>query len=167
MNIAAVAFIDPFDLAASLRRRLGLFQGEGLRKMLPLRGPKRGADPDDDTLFVWSKERERWGELSAMLGHLAHTQDILWGRIELEMLMPGGIVPWARDQTPYGQRFTRAHVALRTNPSAMNFVGGTAVNMAAGVVNLIDRTLPCSAINLGETSRVHLIVDFRKKETVE
>lgn len=168
MNVMPIAFVDTFDLAASLRQRLGSFHGPGDRKVLPLRGPKKDADPEDDLAYVWSKERQRWGELSAMLGHLSRLGgEVEWGRIELEMLMPGGIIPWGRDQSAYAHRFTRAHLALRTNPHAITFIGGLAVNMALGIVNVIDRSLPASAINLGETMRVHLIADFRKKEPPE
>lgn len=164
MTFAALAWVDTFELAASLRGpRVGLFPKSGECRILPLRGPKRDADPEDDATFV--RFFTKWPELTNLLDELRRIAGggVEYGRIYLEMLMPTGIIPWEHDTSGYAQRFQRVHVAVRTNPNAYVFIAGAAVNMQPGIVNLVDRRYPISAINMGTSWRCHLIVDFRKK----
>jgi hypothetical protein len=167
MSVTTLAWVDVFELTASLRTRAGLFSKEGDCRVLPIRGPRADADPEDDAAFVRFKVSTKWPELTNVLDQLrrlAGSPDFEFGRIYLEMLMPNGVIQWERETGDYAQRFQRVHLALRTNPGAFTFIGGASVNMQPGLVNLVDRRLPMSAINLGNAYRCHLICDFRKRE---
>jgi hypothetical protein len=168
MNFAFLAFVDVFDFAASLRPRLGLLKGG----RLVIRGPRKdAADPDDDLAFVMAKEAARWPELKTTLSHVERLGDkaggVDFGRIHLEMLMPGQTLPWSHETTPYAEMFQRAHLALRTNPGAALFSGNEAWHVPTGHVVAINRRAPCSAINMGEHSRIHLIIDFKIRPAKE
>jgi hypothetical protein len=170
MTFNALAWIDVYELAASLRTRINLFSKAGDLRTLPVRGPRPDGDPEDDAAFVRFKASTRWPELTNVLDQLkrlAGDAAVEWGQIYLELLMPNGIAPWEQAGPGYAQRFQRVHVALRTNPAAYTFIGGASVNMQPGLVNLIDRRVPCSAINLGTSWRCHLVADFRIKETTD
>lgn len=170
MSFAAIAWVDVFELACSLRARAGLLAKPGEWRIVNLRGPKAEADPEDDAAFVRFKAATQWPELSNVLSQLQRLGvertggPVEFGRQYLEMLAPGAVVPWERAEGGYAERFSRVHLALRTNPAATTFIGGAAANMQPGVVNLIDRRVPYSAINLGTSWRCHLVVDFRQKE---
>ena len=170
MSIVALTWIDVYELACSLRSRSGLFAKPGECRVVALRGPRAEADPEDDAAFVRFKTSAKWPELTNTLGQLQRfgaerlKGPVEFGLIYLEMLMPGGIIPWEKAAGVYVERFSRVHVALRTNPAATTFSGGVAVNMQAGNVNLIDRRAPYSAINLGASYRAHLVCDFRKRD---
>ncbi len=162
MTFAALAWVDVFDLAASLRLRVGHFPKTGDRRVLMLRGPKKDAeDPDDTATYV--RFFAKWPEIKNLTDEVrrASGAPLEFGRIFLEMLMPGGIISWKRDDSEYAQRFQRVHIALRTNPHAFVFIGGAVVNMQPGLINLVEPRLPMSALNLGTTWRCHLVCDFR------
>ena len=165
-----VAWVDPFELAASLRgTRMALFKGDDRRRLLHIRGPRpNAADADDDLAFVWAKEYARWAELKIVLGHIerfgAKAGGIEFGRIGFEMLMPGRVLPWQRDEGAYAERFMRAHLPLRTNPSAMIAAGTEMMHLLPGALTVVAHRNYYSAVNHGEQPRVHLIVDFKRRE---
>jgi hypothetical protein len=169
-----IAYLDTFELASSLRTRMGQFPNpDASRRVLPLRGPRKDADPDDDAAFVLAREAQRWPELKAMLEQireavaqvyerLGKPGEVEFGRIALEMLMSGANVPWRKDDGAYAQRFERAHLALRSNPGARLFAAHEMLWLLPGDLTAVAHRVPHSAINLGEWPRVHLVVDFRR-----
>lgn len=168
MTITPAGFIDPYELAATLRQRAELFPRTGDIRVLPIRGPGRNGDPDDDAAFVWTRGREKWPALTAVLNQFERSAsvsgEIEWGRIYFEQLMSGAIIPWTKDDTAYASRFFRTHLALRSNPLTRVYCGVASMLMIVGDVNVLGQRLPTSAINLGETPRVHLVIDFRRKD---
>ena len=98
MSLVPLGWLDVYELACSLRPRVGLFPKSGPVRTLQIRGPKGDADPEDDAAFVWTRgARERWPELNNTLSETERlVPDIEWGRIVLELLMPNGIVRWRR-----------------------------------------------------------------------
>lgn len=151
-NFAIVAWIDPFDLAGSLRTRWGLFQGEAL----PIRMRREDG-------FVAAKETAKWPELSGVLSRIRRVGDmagngIEFGEIRMEMLSPGEVQDWrAAGQSEYA----RAELAIRTNPGCMDFSGIESLHLHVGTLAIINRAVPCSSINLGEVERIHLAVEFK------
>ena len=175
MSLVPLGWLDVYELACSLRSRIGLFPKSGAVRTLQIRGPKGDADPEDDAAFVWTRgARDRWPELSNILAETERlVPDIEWGRIVLELLMPNGIVPLASDISDYALRYVRAHLPIRTNPLALTICGGACLHLAQGAISLLATKraplppLPVGAMNLGEKFRVHLIADFRKKDPPE
>lgn len=177
MNFVFVAFIDTFELAASLRTRLGLFPEGGERRVLLLRGPRKDAlDPDDDIGFVPARVVARWPEMGNMIERVRRVGSAVmeragsspatleFGRIYLELLMPGAQLAWPAETSAYAERFSRAHLPLRTNPGCLVVAGVEAWQPLPGNLTAVARRVPLYAINCGEQPRVHLIVDFRKKD---
>ena len=164
-NIVALAFIDPHELIASLPRRVGLFKNG----LLPIRGPRAGADdPDDDAAFRQLAKIDGWPELKSAIAKLKRIGDqtggIEFGRIYLEILPPGAARPWEPPRSGYYERFNRLTVALRTNPGVAHFSGTESAHLAHGVVTWINQRTWTSDINIGETQAVVLVVDSRRKE---
>ena len=173
-NFVPVAFLDTFDLAASLRQRIGLFKAReagGLR-ILPLRGFRKDTEPADEH-FVHYAVTTKWVELANVRSRLKRIGDqamgdIEFGRIWLEMLDSGARLPWDDGENgPYAERWTVLHLPLRTNPAAMMYAGTEVASPGHGWATLVNVRLPHSAINLGEHSRIHLVAEFRKKEATD
>jgi hypothetical protein len=172
MSLVPLGWLDVYELACSMRSRIGLFPKTGAVRALQIRGAKGDADPEDDAAFIWTKgARDRWPELNNTLAETERlVPDIEWGRIVLELLMPNGIVALASDASDYAERYVRAHLPIRTNPAALLICGGTCAHLAQGAVSALATKrpplppLPVGAMNLGEKPRIHLVCDFRKKE---
>lgn len=167
-NFAPVAFLDTWELAASLRTRMGLFD-KGEPRILPIRGPRATADdPDDDTGFVFYKAASQWAELKSMLARISRLGDgfggIEFGRIFLELLPPGDCLPWTLEDSAYNVRFMRAELPLRTNPAAIVYSGPESAHLAPGWLTIINHRARHSAANHGEHPRIHLCLDHRRKE---
>lgn len=171
-NLATLGFVDTFALTGSLRSRLGLFPKEGPARVVTVRGPRRGSELEDED-FVNHRETI-WPDLNNLIVRARHAAEarigpLDLGLVSLEMLDPGGIIPWQNDapSLPYAERWTRTHLALRTNPLTRFYCGPETMHMEIGFINSINMLAPTSAANFGEHPRIHLIVDFRRKETPE
>ena len=165
MNFAPLAFVDPFELAASLPKRMGLFR-DGV---IAIRGPRAGADdPDDDVTYRQLLDVGKWAELKSMLAKIKRVGEgaggIEFGRIYLQLLPPGHPVEWQPPLSGYFERFNRLCMALRTNPTTMHYSGTEHAHLAHGIVTWINMRTWTSAINLGETAAVFLVVDTRRRE---
>ncbi len=169
-NFAAVAFLDPFELAASLRTRWGRFHGDpgGLRTMSIRGAPAGAADPDDDATFGFYRQAGvrsgKWPEMAALLDRLERLGGQDYGRIWLEMYPPG-YRGWRDPEPPaYAERFSRAVMALRWNPEAALFSGRESQVLVPGFLTLVNHRTICGAMNLGEWETVALVIDGRKGE---
>lgn len=170
-NFTPIAFIDTFELAASLVPRMGMFKrGGGPFGVLPVKWAK---DPEADAFtFVQAAELNKWPELRNTLSRIVRLGRSILGELELgeisfTLLDPGVGVPWYSDSNAYRRAFLTLHLALRTNPDAMMISGTQMAHLLPGALTLVNHRVPCSAINLGEHARIHLTIDFRKKEKTE
>lgn len=165
--IAPLGFVEVYDLAASLRARVGQFR-PGAPRLLPVRGPRKDGDPGDVETFVWWGVA-KWPELRSVLARIKEwgkqAGGIELGRIEFEMLDPGMMLPWSRDESEYRKRFLRAALPIRTNPGAVMVCYNELASPAAGFLTLYSPAAMHTAANHGEYARVHLNLDFRKVET--
>lgn len=171
MTFAPIAFLDPYELAGSLRQKMGLFRegGEDGSRTLPVRGPRATADdPDDDLAFVLYGPAAKLPELKNMLTRIKRLGDtpggIEFGRIWLELLPSGTVTPWVLDDNAYNARFQRAVMAIRTNPAVIHYSGPASLNLAPGFLNIVNHRQRCAAANHGEWPAIHLWVDFRGKD---
>lgn len=167
-NFAVLGFVDSFALAGSLRSRMGMFP-TGTPRVLPIRGQRNGTEMADED-FV--DRAETWPELRNMVKLLTRQATRLVGAVDLgcismEMLDPGAATAWASESGAYAERWTRAHLALRTNPGAWFYCGGEAAHMQVGFINAVNMLALASQVNFGEFPRVHLVIDFRKKDAAE
>lgn len=172
-NFVPLLFVDHIDLAGSLRRYEGLYD-HGTPRILPIRFPRKGTEPEDEDFVSGPRDSAiaKWVELKNFLGRLKREAEKLTGPIDLglvflDMLDPGATLPWTTESGVYIERFTRVHLALRTNPATLMVSGCETASPALGWVTAVNVRVPCTAINLGQHPRVHLVVDFKKKEAID
>ena len=168
-NFAAVAHLDTFELAGSLRTRLGLFKPAGLITTgwwrLQVRGSKTGAEGE----FVRYKPVSNWAELTNLRNDIQRRAETLmppgieFGRIFFEMLDPGAVVAERGEVEPYFLEWTRTILPLRTNPGLTLLYGNETASPGAGWLTAVNPRLPHAAINMGDASAVWLVLDFRRK----
>ena len=164
MAVQLMVWVDPHDLIASLRPRLPLFHGTGVR-YLPLRGPPKGGDAEDETNFVDRKGglAGRWPELHSVVQEILHARPgLALGRIYLELLDPAETIPLRRDTRPYALRHGRLLVGLRCNPAAYLWCPPDTWLIQPGQVVLTQPALWHAAVNLGRTPRITLVIDLRQ-----
>lgn len=157
INFRYVGFVDTFSLVASLRAKLNLFTGEADLKTLLLR------DVSEDGVAKAHPLWRKWPELTnriKQVQRIDQMREFELGRVALELLRPGGVRAWNRETVDW----LRFHVALVTNPLAYFYSGIESINMPIGFVNWVNMGALTSQVNFGETQRIHLVVDFRKKE---
>jgi aspartyl/asparaginyl beta-hydroxylase len=169
-HITPIAFIDTFDLVASLPAYMGAFRSAGDPgvRWMRLRDHKTVAEGEGENIFTWYQPYGRWIEMKNMLGQLKRIGDerlgeIEWGRVYLEMLDPVATLPWRAQTEPYYQRFMRAHLPLRTNPAARIMAETESANLLPGLLTIVNVAVVGSATNFAEWPRVHLVCDFRRK----
>ena len=179
MNFATLVFYDTFEVVASLPPRMGLFRQDAAaegRRLLTLRMPRAGEDENAESVaWGWNVQTspKKWPQIHNLLGRMLRDAkarvagDVELGSIYLEMLDPGAALPWQTLTGAYIERFSRFHMALRTNPAAMMFSGNETFSPALGWLTAVNARVRCSASNDGAWSRIHLVVDVRKKEPVE
>lgn len=164
MPLSVLAYVDPFELQCSLVSRLNHFQQSevpGLRRF-ELRYQ------DQEGTWRAHGETRKWPQLRNTLMRIMRTarealradKKLENGRIVLEMLDPGNALPWIVDQSDYRREHIRLAYTLRSNPAAMLFVGIEACAPTPGRVEILPN-LPMTAINLGETALIALVIDVR------
>lgn len=131
--------------------------------------PRRGTEEIDEN-FARNAETAKWVQLKNAVARLKRAGEAIFGPIDLghvylAMLDPGSRLPWTDGMAgAYAERHTRLVLALRSNPAALTISGSEAFSLAPGWLTVVNARVPQAAINLGEWPRVHLVVDFRKKE---
>lgn len=165
-NFLPLSFLDPFELIASLPKRMGLFQA-GEPRMLPIRTSKATSDPGDAAAYR-TGDLAKWPEMKAILGQIERAGEqqggVEFGHIRMDLLTAGKCLPWELSDTPYLARFNRLVMALRTNPGVMHYSGVEAMHLVPGWVVWVNQRTWRSTVNMGETSAIHLIIDTRRKE---
>ena len=160
-NFAAVAFLDTYDLVASLPGRIGEFKA-GNPRILTL----RGAVKDKEGEYGYTALANRWPEVKNILGRIEmgtpQSGPLDLGRAYLEMLDPGSDTRWQS----VGGIFATLHLPLRTNPDAIMYSGRENQHLLPGMLTIVDTRL-WSAVNRGEWPRVHLVVDVKRTQDPE
>jgi hypothetical protein len=169
-HFTTLGFIDPFDLLCSMKGRLGEFQGAGLR-ILHLRAARKSA-PEE---FLDTREATRWPEYRAILERVAAEArskfgaEIEFARCWLEMLDAGTGVRPRVDRSAYALGHMRLVYGLRCNPSSYLWCPPEQRVLNAGEILLTAPALWHGAVNMGEFSRIHLVMDIAiaQKETFD
>jgi hypothetical protein len=170
-NFVSIRWFDCYELACSLRSRMGLFQkaAEGEPRILPIRGPRKGTGEDDDDFVFYAAAvgKGKWPELTGMLNRIKRQGEAIggveFGNVFIELLSGGSALPWRAERGEYFTRYERSHMALRTNPAALMYSGLETLHMAEGWLNAVNVCALHSAVNLADTPRIHLVLDTRAK----
>ena len=146
------AWLDPYELACSLRERMGSF-GES----------KRGRR-------VWSPDAdERWPELNNLLGRierLAMFQPLNEAaRLYLEMLDPGAIMGWRTRDDAIARETMRLYLPLIGSPAIFWYGPGQVIQPVLGQLVGCNTRIPHSAANFGDCPRVAMVIDARPRRT--
>ena len=161
-NFTLVGWVDPYDVIASLRPRIQLFAGTGLRRLV-LRGPPKGGDGEDEASFI--DRKLRWPELSLLIRKIVDARPgLVPGHIYLELLDPGATQPLRRDTRPYALRHHRLLVGLRCNPAAYLWCPPDVWLMQPGQCVATPPGAWQAAINMGETPRITLVIDLKQEQ---
>lgn len=92
--------------------------------------------------------------VSNLIGHVDEKQSIL------ARLMPAGLIKPHKDKGPITARTHRVHVPIITNDKCTFTVGDMTMNLKPGEIWIIDNTDKLHSVqNLGQSPRIHLIVD--------
>lgn len=81
-------------------------------------------------------------------------------RIRLARLKAHGEIPVHIDGAAYFEKQHRLHIPLTTNPDVVFEVGGCRKHMAVGEVWEINNIIHHGVHNLGDSDRIHLVVDY-------
>jgi hypothetical protein len=81
-------------------------------------------------------------------------------RIRLAKLKSGGVIPVHIDGAAYFALQHRLHIPLTTNPDVVFDVGGSRRHMAVGEIWEINNLIHHGVHNLGDSDRIHLVVDY-------
>jgi hypothetical protein len=167
---AAVAHLDTFELAGSIRQRWGFFKptgNPGLR-IMRVRGVKTGTEEGPEE-FVRYKATSGWVELDNLRGEIERRAEaymppgVDFGEISLEMLDAGATLNWTTETEPYFARWSRAIMPLRTGPGVLFVCGVETASLGVGWLTIVSPRLPHCAINMGDSPCVWLSIDFKKK----
>lgn len=179
-NLRPVTFIDTWALTSFLFRNKDLFEKDTARQSMEgsahhdtrnilLRGP---ANPTVDNWFDDVPQHnypvmDKWSSLKAVLGKIQRAVDAdVLGKALIVSLKPGGVVDWHTDDGEYFDKYLRFHLALVTNPFSLLYSGGEQRWVMQGELCWLNNRAKHSAVNMGSTPRIHLIVDVKKKDAV-
>ena len=168
MNFVGIAHQDSFDLAASLRQKMGLFkEAPGGARVCEVRRPREDGKFGVPAYAAAGK----WPELQNMLQRLKRIGDvgggIEFGRIDLRLLPAGACMDWIIERDEAAQQYEHAIMMLRTSPAATWFAGPEVFMPAIGLLTVVSRRVPRSAINMGDASAIWLALDFCKKDRAD
>jgi len=132
-------------------------------RSLTLRGLPTGSTYEDvfesSEVVTYEGCTEEWAELLSEALYAVGGAEL--GRAMLVFLKPGGEIHPHSDEGSYCQERTRYHIPIMTNQDCTNTFGGTTEHLERGIMYQVDNDRVHSAINNGDTPRVHLIFDIK------
>lgn len=167
--------MDIEPLTSTLAYRESLFDEIRLRQNTP-----GSAHHDTRTIYLrgpvamepgfWTKDivhcdypaLKEWPEAREALEVIAARVKSQISKAMIVSLKPGGFVDWHIDQGEYADTHCRGHLPLATNDHAYVYAGDESGTLAPSFFFKFNNRVLHSAINLGDTPRIHLIVDWRK-----
>ena len=145
-NFVPLAELDVWPLSASLRNRMNLFSEEGALTIVG----------DDAT------DLEKWPNLRNVLSRIGRIdQDFEIARGMLDLLHPGAARDW--DRPTFQAGLSTLHLPIVSNMGCMNYAGTESLRLIPGVLYLTNNAVMCSEVNFGQTPRIHLVLEVRKR----
>lgn len=167
MSLHALRFVDASRMTAMYVVKFAERANAGL---LPLRDVKDGETEASDLpiLKEWKSARALLTQIrNEAAGYFdGHVPTL--GKAWLEILPPMAGTPWSLEAGDYADTHVRTRTCLIPSPAALSFAGPATPpqNLLVGVVHIVDHRQLCSEVNLGEHTRVHLVVDVRVPDAV-
>lgn len=155
--IRPLAWLDIWQLAVWTYGHQNMLKDDadrpGLRRLTIVEGKRRHPGYDKMTTLRNLVTRAR---RVAEVGNLELTG------AALEQLDPGAHVPWSM-----GEDRIAVHVGVVCNPHSALYCGSEMLIVLPGQVAALNERFLWSAVNAGETVRIHLILYFRQREIEE
>ena len=154
-----LGWIDTWALACAIRRQQKDLTGEGVRTLDVLTADKARWQP---ALNVVARVRRRLREVQKIMPALNAFEIAV---AEIEQFDPHEIAPW--DGGLVGE--ISLHVGIVTNPFSRLYCGTEVWSVGVGDVVAIDAAPAVlrSAVNHGDTARIHLVIRLRKREEAD
>jgi hypothetical protein len=155
--------IPVWDLQASLHRRerrAELVGEDGVKTLVVRDGAWRHPGLTANGTVKWPSLRNVISRANRMVDQVVPQYEI--ARAEFEELEPRARIPWAD-----GQPGIAVHIGVVTNPAALLYSGNQAFGVSEGQIVAMEMEAVTSAVNHGETPRIHLILMLRKRMAEE
>ncbi len=137
---------------------------DGEWSVLPLRGPKGANHP---VTMIYSDPSCKEFEDTPFIQHTPYIHSSLQQfncpitAVRLMKLSPGSVIKEHSDHDlEIEQGAARLHIPIETNPHIEFRLNGTMVHMQEGECWYLKLSEPHSVKNLGDTDRIHLVVDI-------
>ena len=158
--ITPLGFIDTSTFTAMFTVKYKERMKDGL---LWLRGsPDTLADIEDAVVL------KEWKSARAILQRIrnkaSETSPAELGRAWIETLDPHSGTPWSMSPDEHTARYAQLRICLLGAPGCWSFSGTQNVQLAVGVVNLIENRVICSEANFSDYPRTHLIVEVSRPD---
>jgi hypothetical protein len=167
--------IDVVPLLNALAQRSDLWNENTLRTTHP-QSPHQQTDdiwalfnaiPDDPEAVIDDCEvvpYRAWAELPIrplVLDLMRRVDGMRLGRVLISRLAPGKTIPEHVDQGAPATYYKRYHLALLSEPGAMNHSGDESVCYRMGEFWWFDNSVPHSIVNNSADDRIVLVMDVR------
>jgi hypothetical protein len=160
MSIQPLGFLDTRQLTALYVLKHEKAAENGVLRLRDFKDDE--TDPTDlPILREWKSARAVLARVRSAAAPFFEGRPPTLGRAWIETVPPMAGTPWAAEQDDYAEAHHRTRTCLIPCPGAMSYSGQASANLLVGIVNLIDHRQLCSEVNMGEHSRVHLIVDVK------
>lgn len=88
-----------------------------------------------------------------------------WARVMLTAMPKLSTMLWHKDDGPYHKAHLRFHLPLTTNPACLSYAGPESIHMPVGSLWWFNNSATHCSCNWGDTTRIHLIFEVRKKQS--
>jgi hypothetical protein len=155
-----LGWIDTWALACAVRRQQKDLTGEGVRTLDVLTADKARWQP---ALNVVSRVRRRLREVQKIMPAMSAFEI---AEAAIEQFDPHEWVAWYAGRA---ESEVILHVGIVTNPFSRLYCGTEVWSVGVGDVVAIDAAPAVlrSAVNHGDTARIHLVVRLRQRATEE
>jgi hypothetical protein len=175
-NLFSFAFVDPTMFLSTMTLKYGRHFDEDQPKVpefpdcrtIILRGPSDGlwhvdVDQVDYPLMAeWASGRNLVGAVSSAISGLLGGANLQLGRAYVESLKSGGVIPWHVDGSAYAKAHQRFRLLASPCAGGCWFSGGESLSPGVGNLTYFNNRVLNSAINLGASPQISLIVDIRR-----
>jgi hypothetical protein len=182
LNILSFAFVDTALFAATMTLKYGRHFDDddqprhlseppfhGCRHII-LRGPEGGewgvdgAHVDHPLLEAWPSARKLIEDVREEIHRQLGAQNLAFGKVYVESLLPVGRVDWHIDDSPYGRQHVRFRLLAAPCAGGLWFSGNESLAPGVGNLTFVNHLALHSAINLGPVPQISLVVDARKPQ---
>jgi len=165
IHFAPAGFLDVLPIVGGLYKRRNDFSPVGFDSPTLAMDLRRTANEDGTGDIVNAPILKEWMNMGAVLARIQRMLAVdLLGLVYVESLPARTQTSWKAETGEYFDRHRRLHLGLATNPGCMMHGGIEMLHLPAGHLFEINTKIAHCAVNFGEHTRYHLVVDARRPE---